>query len=171
MKLGIDTCTWLKITHFGSDPVDVFRLVTEGFQIFTTEDVLRECLFHLPEKEEFFKDLELFKRLDNKFEYYRKLGFDEADASLLEYSDTEANDNPDHAYVIITEDPQMLLQNTFGSLKVIRLIDWLVQLGRQTLLEERSLARIAKRLYDTRNITKRKLKAVHQEFHHSAQVY
>ncbi|MFV2014075.1 MAG: hypothetical protein ACC656_01480 [Candidatus Heimdallarchaeota archaeon] len=162
MYLGIDTCTWLKFFKYENHFKIILDLLLESFNIFVTHDVLEECKFHAPKKAELFKFVEIKPRLNKSFSHYKSLGFDDADASLLEYADLNSFSNKEVAktYTIITEDPEMLSQNILGSNRVIKLIDWILKMYEGELVTKKQVTGLSKLLYSNRNITKRKLKLV-----------
>lgn len=155
MQLGVDTCTWLKLFHFEEVFPGLVEKTISSFNVFITHDVFVECLFHCRDKEEFFKAIEVKPRLNKTINHYFTLGFDSADASLLEYADHNSF-SEEGSYVVITEDPEMLALNVWGTTRVIQLVDWVKRLYQVGLFSKQELRFVVTQLHKTRNITKRK---------------
>jgi rRNA-processing protein FCF1 len=164
MKFGIDTCTWLKIFHLKAITDQLLEVLLANFQIFITHDVLNECLHFLPNKKAVFEQIEVLPRIGQAFQEYKELGFDDADASLLEYADRNIFGNKlDTQYIIITEDPEMLQLNIAGTNRIIQFVDIIVLLYSSGYIEKRLSQELVQDLFSKRNITKRKKQRALQE--------
>ena len=164
MYLGVDTNTWLKIFRIEKEFNNILDIAIMKFNIFLTHDVLEECLFHAPDRRDFFKKMTIFPKLSKSFQYYKSLGFDNADASLLEYADENIPPITDNKYIIITEDPAMLKFNVYGKLRIIKFIDWLNRLHDFQMLTKNQLTILTNFLFRSRNITKRKKTRILNKF-------
>lgn len=164
MYLGVDTNTWLKIFRIEKDFNKILDSTIIKFNVFLTHDVLEECLFHAPDRREFFKKMTIFPKLNKLFQYYKSLGFDNADASLLEYADENIHPIAGEKYIIITEDPAMLKFNVYGKLRIIKFIDWLNRLYDIQMLTKKQLTFLTNFLFKSRNITKRKKDRILSKF-------
>lgn len=162
MKFGIDTCTWLKIVNLEHLETQILDVLLSNFQIFVTHDVLSECLHFLPEEKTLFEQVEVLPRINRFFQDYEELGFDSADASLLEYADMNNFRAGEQKYVIITEDPEMLRLNVTGAMRIIKFVDFLVLLQSSGYLKRKVCQELVLKLYLSRNITKRKKKTALQ---------
>ena len=86
-----------------------------------------------------------------KIQDYIGLGFDLADATMLEYSEKEG-------YVIITEDDKMLAEGITEKNNIIQVIDFFTGLYESKFLERKELYHITKYFQKIRNISEKKEK-------------
>ena len=102
---GVDTfsCFYLiKLRDNGF--ADLITRIMDKKVFMITHDVKIELNHRFPNEDHFFRNVTILPRLNKSFDRFVKQGFDEADASLLEYGETSD-------YIIITEDQPMLIEN------------------------------------------------------------
>ena len=144
--IGIDTYSWTKIfLLFNESWSDIFIELLENIQFFITNDVEVELLYFHSEYKHIWNSGAKFPRLNKSFLDYLRLGFDEADCSLLEYSEF-----PEHT--IITEDGPMLDLNVYSRNNIIQLADFLSLLYRDSYLNKKEYLLLIKWLKKNKNM-------------------
>ena len=147
---GIDTMAWTKLFMlYDLDIGKPLTLLLSETQFFITKDVEKELYHYYPSKEKKWGSGAIFPRLSRSFQKYISKGFDEADASLLEYAE-----DPEH--IIITEDGEMLAENVTKRNNIIHLIDMVKIYHEERLLSKREFREVLVWFRKKKNITKRK---------------
>lgn len=150
--LGIDTFTWTKIFWLMDEGWrDAFEELLAQMPFFITEDMIRELKHFHPTSEKKWSNGNILKRRNITFSDYIRMGFDEADASLLEYSELPE-------YTIITEDRPMLAQNVYKQNNIIQLVDLIKIYYDQGYFTKKEYRFIITWLRKKRNIGKKKEK-------------
>lgn len=150
--IGIDTYSWTKIFLLFEDSWnEILTELLHNTQFFITKDVEIELEYFHHSYEDVWKSGAIFPRLNKNFSYYIKLGFDEADCSLLEYSEL-----PEHT--IITEDGPMLDLNVYNRNNIIQLADFFALFFRDEYLSKNEFKLLTKWLKDNKNIKDKKFK-------------
>ena len=116
-----------------------------------TYEVKKEFEYRFTNEKEMLNYITLYPKIEIDYKNYSLLGFDPADASLLEYSKNEVN-------VIITEDQLMLDHSIANKTNIIQLADYFGLLFEKEFLNRREYYHIIKRLRKLRNITLKKEK-------------
>lgn len=148
--IGIDIYSWTKIfLLFEQSWSEILTDILENVQFFITTDVEIELLHFHPNYKDVWKSGALFPRLNNNFLNYLRLGFDEADCSLLEYSEF-----PEHT--IITEDGPMLDLNVYSRNNIIQLADFISLLYRDDYITKKEYKILVEWLKENKNMTDKK---------------
>lgn len=147
--IGIDTFSWTKLFRLmDAGWEDILLELLGRVQAFITPDVEKELQhFHL-KKKNLWEKFPNLQRKNRTFDHYIQKNFDEADASLLEYSELEQ-------YTIVTEDGPMLAQNTTNRDNIIQLGDFFRRYYEIGFFTAKELRQLIKWLRKSRNLTKR----------------
>lgn len=114
---GIDTFSWTKIFMLIEESWEEILIEwVKSINFFITKEVKVELIHFHGSKINLWNEGAMLPALNVSFQDYLKLGFDSADASLLEYSEKSE-------YKIITEDGPMLNLNVYKRNNIIQLID------------------------------------------------
>jgi len=150
--IGIDTYSWYKLIHLYQDGWQnlITRILSTG-NLFITHEVKKELVFRFSENSHLFDMVTLLPAIQFDYRLYEKLGFDQADASLLEYSKREG-------HIIITEDQLMIAEATSLKENIIQLVNYFGRLFRSGSISSKELYHIVRRLREMRNITEKKEK-------------
>ena len=152
---GVETFSWYYLIKLRDNGfTDLITRVMDKKVFMITHDIRIELNHRFPNEDQFFRNVTILPRLNNSFNKFINQGFDEADASLLEYGETSE-------YIIITEDQPMLLENILdGKLRVIHLVDYFGLLMLQKEISSRELFQVIKILRKWRAISKPKAKRI-----------
>lgn len=152
MQFGIDTFSWGKLIFLKNDKFRtlIMEIIEKG-NFFMTQEVKTEFEYRFANEIDLLKYITIFPQIEIDFTYYNDLGFDPADASLLEYS--KDGDN-----IIITEDQLMLDESIANKRNIIQLADYFGLLFEAKFLDGREFYHIVKLLRNLRNISKKKEK-------------
>ncbi len=150
--IGIDTCSWSKIILLINQGwKELIEECLENIQFFITRPVERELLYFYPDYTNLWGKGAILPKLNRNIEYYLNKGFDEADASLLEYAEMSQ-------YQLITEDGGMLAENIVGESRIIQLSDFFQRLEELDLINRTEYYHLIRWMGKNQNITKRKEK-------------
>jgi len=119
--------------------------------IFITIEVRKELLHKYEDQLAFIESIKILPIRNISFQEYSTRGFDDADASLLEYSELDD-------IVIITEDNEMLLEGISEKNNIIQLIDLFLELFTKNLINSKEMYHLIKYFRKKRSITARKEK-------------
>lgn len=148
--IGIDTFSWTKIfLLFKESWEDLLSELLSATLFFITHDVEKELLHFHREREPIWRSGAILPKLDRSYSAYVLEGFDEADASLLEYAELSE-------HIIVTEDAAMLAKNVTSRNNIIQLIDLLRKYYENDLLDPKEYHTLVKWFRERRNITKKK---------------
>ncbi len=151
--IGIDTFSWGKLIKLRNEKwKDIVDEMIEETQFFITNSVKKEFEFRFPTELELLLKVAILP--DIKHEKYRKWiikGFDEADATLLEYSDLKE-------YRLITEDIPMLNEGITNKKNIIHLIDFFKELYYIDFITKTEFYQLIKTFREWKNITLKKEK-------------
>jgi len=152
---GIDTLSWFYLLILRDNSFsELITRIIERKEFIITHDVHKELLHRFPDEEVFFRNVTILPRLNKHFIKFTKQGFDEADASLLEYGEFSG-------YTIITEDHPMILENTLnGTLKVLHLADYFGLLLLEGEITPNELYQVIRFFRKWRIISKQKAKRI-----------
>lgn len=153
--IGIDTLSWGKLLLL-SEQFDqtVIVMLLDHFHLFITEEVKTELIhFYKEENDWLWSNAVIMPKMERNYDRYVKQGFDEADATLLEYSEMPN-------YSIVTEDYPMLLLNVTGKNNIIQLVDFLSLCYTLDYIDTATYKQFVNWLRTNRNITKKKLKRI-----------
>jgi rRNA-processing protein FCF1 len=152
---GVDTFSWFYLIQLRDNGfADLITRVMDKKVFMITHDVRIELNHRFPNEDTFFRKVTILPRLNKSFTKFIKQGFDEADASLLEYGEISG-------YVIITEDQPMLLENILdGKLRIIHLADYFGLLMLEKEISPRELFQVIKALRKWGVISKPKAKRI-----------
>ena len=150
--IGIDTYSWYKLLLLLNEGwKDLIEEVLQSGQFFVTNEVKKEVEFRFKDQSHILRLVTILPLIDIDYDSYSKKGFDEADASLLEY-------NQRNGYLILTEDQAMIAEGVTENKTIIQLADFFGLLMRDGYVEAKEFYHIVKRLRKMRNITKKKEK-------------
>lgn len=150
IMIGIDTFSWTKIfLLFDAEWADLLTELISETRFFITTDVEKELRHFHTENESIWRSGAILPRLNRSFSTYRLNGFDDADASLLEYAELPE-------YTIVTEDTPMLSENVVKRSNLIQLIDLFRKYYENNLLTSKEYRKLIHWFREKRNITKRK---------------
>jgi len=152
---GVDTLSWFYIIRLRDNGFnELITRVMERKEFMITHDVYKELIHRFPNEKAFFRNVTILPRLNKHFDKFVRQGFDEADASLLEYGEFSS-------YAIITEDHPMLLENTLnGVLKVLHLADYFGLLLLEEMITPNELYQVIRIFRKWRIIPKQKAKRI-----------
>lgn len=148
--IGIDTFSWSKLFALMDDSWE--KIIKEWLSVlnfFITREVEIELHHFYSDKEPIWEIGSILSTLNTNYNHFKSLGFDDADISLLEYSE-----KPD--YIICTEDRPMLLLNVYQKNNIIQMIDLLKMSYLSGFFTKKEFNNLNKWFRDQRNITKRK---------------
>lgn len=150
--IGIDTFSWGKLIFLKNKGWDqlIMEIIKKG-SFFTTFEVKFEFEHRFPDYLFLLDYVTLYPKIDIDFGYYLSLGFDPADASLLEYNKKENN-------IIITEDHLMLDESISSGKNVIQLADYFGALFEEGFIKNREFYHLIRFLKKYKNITNKKEK-------------
>lgn len=147
--IGIDTFSWTKLFRLmDAGWEDILLELLGRVQAFITSDVEKELQHFHSTKKNIWEKISILQRKNRTFDLYIQQNFDEADASLLEYSELEQ-------YTIVTEDGPMLAQNTTNRDNIIHLGDFFRRYYEIDFFTAKELRQLIKWLQKSRNLTKR----------------
>jgi len=145
--IAFDTLSWAKI--FRLYEKHGLRVKFEESEVLLTHSLHKELVYFYPDRREFFEKFPVLPIIGDVYRELVNLGFDPADASLLEYA-------IERDIIIITEDRDMLSYGYIKRLKVMQLADFIVYTaisGDSKINDAMKAIRILRRM---ENITKRK---------------
>lgn len=148
--IGIDTYVWNKIIRLQNTEWKelVTNILQEG-DFFVTHEVKEEFLHFHPNHSHLLRFVTIVPTLNDRLQYYIELGFDSADASLLEYSELKG-------YQIMTEDHPMLSLGVFSRKDIFQMSDFFGFLYESGFIASKELYKLTKLLRKWRNITRKK---------------
>jgi len=151
MMLAIDTCSWFKIHMLERElNISIVSTLLNRFKLFFTHELLTEFRKFFPNYLWIVEYCAVLPKRNIVFSSFLKEGFDEADASLLEYASEKE-------YFVVSEDPKMLRYVRLG-FQLLQLADLIAVLYKKKFLSKQVTKRIIKFLRTKRNITKKKHK-------------
>ncbi|MCK4849173.1 MAG: hypothetical protein KAT16_09120 [Candidatus Heimdallarchaeota archaeon] len=152
---GVDTFSCFYLIRLRDNGfTDLITRLMDKKEFMITHDVHKELIHRFPDEDDFLRNITILPRLNRSFNKFLEQGFDEADASLLEYGEISG-------YIIITEDHPMLLENTLdGKLRIIHLADYFGLLMLKTEISPTELYQVIKTLRKWRVISKPKAKRI-----------
>ncbi|OLS19223.1 MAG: hypothetical protein HeimC3_46540 [Candidatus Heimdallarchaeota archaeon LC_3] len=152
--IGIDTFSWFKLIElFSLDWKNLIYEIISKNPIFITHDVKEELDYRFSDETDLFKFISVFPRLNISFQKYLDKGFDNADASLLEYAEIKD-------YFVITEDHSMLQEGITSRIDIIQLAEFFSVLLTRDIITKKEYYHLIKFLRKMKNITKKKEKGL-----------
>ena len=148
--IGIDTYSWTKIFVLIEESWEkILKEWLSAIDFFITREVEVELHHFHGDKEPIWEKGAILSTLKTKYDYFKSLGFDDADISLLEYSEKQD-------YIICTEDRPMLLLNVYSKNNIIQLVDLLRMSYIKGFFTKREFSALITWFRDQKNITIRK---------------
>lgn len=153
--IAFDTFSWSKVFELEKELGT--KLNFKKLPIFLTYELKGELDYFYSDMSDFFKQFPILPTLKTNFSLLKKMGFDEADISLLEYAESKNA-------IIVTEDHEMLSYGFLKGLSLLQLSDFTIILMREKILDKKEAIKVIKRLRAWKNITKRKFKRIKEIF-------
>ena len=159
--IGIDTFSWQKLIRLSDEGwKDIIDHFIDTINIFTTTSGKKEFMYRFPDRIELLDRIIIFPHLHSEIFQEYLIKFDEADASLLEYSSSKG-------YRIITEDRPMLEEGMMRNQNIVQLLDFFYELyAKYEFFSMNEIIKLIKIFRKWRNIKERKsryyLNLIHQ---------
>jgi predicted nuclease of predicted toxin-antitoxin system len=145
-----DTYSWTKIFKLSSKGwKQIFIDIIQRNKILITREVIEEIDYRSDSLDEFFSYLHILPKIKYDHEKYKSLGFDLADASLIEY-------NKQNNFLIVTEDHPMIAYAATDKVNFLQLIDFFVICYKMNQLTKNQLHKLNKELRKLKNTTVKK---------------
>ena len=152
--IGVDTFSWGKLILLKKEKWnDLISEIILKSDFFITHEVKKEFEHFFPDEIDLLNFVTVLAKMEIDYNASFIKGFDEADASLLEYS--KSGD-----FMLITEDHLMINENISGGNQIIQLVDFFGILFEQEFISGKELYHLTKRLRKMTNITKKKEKEI-----------
>lgn len=154
--IGVDTLAWQKIILLRQKKEwnSLIDEILEKMNFFITTEGKNEFEYRFPNDLDIVNQINVLPVLNDRYSNYMKLGFDPADASLLEYTDIRK-------YRIITEDRPMIAEGSTSRKNIIFLIDFFRELAEgYRFITSKELYKLVKLFRKWKNITKKKAKEI-----------
>lgn len=149
---GIDTFAWFKLIYLKNNGwEELIKEILDVGAFFITHDVKKEFEHFFPDELDLLNRVDIYKVTDEEKKKFSNEKFDEAEVSLLVFTDKKD-------YVIITEDHPMLDEGISSKKNIIQLVDYFRILNRGNFLSNREFYHLVKKLRAMKNITQDKEK-------------